>query len=100
MIISDYDHSLIDSVHKIGLTFSNLNIRIVQGAGLKSDFELKVHINAQFQEIISLISIYVILQAFDEVVEICDEPLEKVCNDDIIGPEVCQTHYETTCETR
>jgi len=38
--------------------------------------------------------------AFDEKVEICDEPLKKVCNDSITGEEVCRTEYETSCETR
>jgi len=37
---------------------------------------------------------------FEENVEICDEPLKKICNDKIVGEVVCQTHYETTCETR
>ena len=37
---------------------------------------------------------------FDEKVEICDEPLKKVCDDSITGEEVCRTEYETSCETR
>ena len=37
--------------------------------------------------------------AFDEKVEICDEPLKKVCDDSITGEEVCRTEYETSCET-
>ena len=36
--------------------------------------------------------------AFDEKVEICDEPLKKICNDKIVGEEVCRTVYETSCE--
>ena len=36
---------------------------------------------------------------FDEKVEICDEPLKKVCDDSITGEEVCRTEYETSCET-
>merc|ERR1712080_249428 len=39
-------------------------------------------------------------QMYEEDVEICSEPLRKVCNDTIKGPEVCKTHYETKCETR
>ena len=38
--------------------------------------------------------------AFDKKVEICDEPLKKICNDTIVGEEVCRTEYETSCETR
>jgi len=39
---------------------------------------------------------------FEETVEICNEPLKKVCNNDTAGKgeEVCKTHYETNCETR
>lgn len=37
---------------------------------------------------------------FEENVDVCNEPLKKVCNDDIIGVEECKTHYETVCETR
>lgn len=37
---------------------------------------------------------------FEEDVDVCSEPLQKICNDDITGPEVCKTHYETVCETR
>ena len=33
--------------------------------------------------------------AFDKKVEICDEPLKKICNDTIVGEEVCRTEYET-----
>jgi len=38
--------------------------------------------------------------AFDEKVEICDEPLKKFCNETVKGEEVCRTEYETSCETR
>jgi len=39
---------------------------------------------------------------FTEDVELCNEPLQKVCSEDTIGlgEEVCKTHYETNCETR
>merc|ERR1719317_1749662 len=39
---------------------------------------------------------------FEETVEICNEPLQKVCNNDTVGQgeEICKTHYETNCETR
>jgi len=39
---------------------------------------------------------------FEETVEICNEPLKKVCNNETEGKgeEVCKTHYETNCETR
>merc|ERR1711892_886365 len=37
---------------------------------------------------------------FEETVEICNEPLRKVCNNETVGEEICKTHYETTCETR
>ena len=36
----------------------------------------------------------------DENIEICTEPLKKVCNDTIVGDEVCWTDYEISCETR
>ena len=38
--------------------------------------------------------------AFDEKVEICDEPLKKFCNKTVKVEEVCRTEYETSCETR
>lgn len=39
---------------------------------------------------------------FEEDVEICNEPLTKICNNDTVGQgeTVCNTHYETVCETR
>merc|ERR1711970_1203388 len=39
---------------------------------------------------------------FEETVELCNEPLQKVCNNDTVGQgeEICKTHYETNCETR
>merc|ERR1712142_487299 len=39
---------------------------------------------------------------FEETVEICNEPLQKVCNNETVGQgeEICKTHYETNCETR
>jgi len=39
---------------------------------------------------------------FEETVEICNEPLKKVCNNETEGKgeEICKTHYETNCETR
>ena len=39
---------------------------------------------------------------FEEDVEICNEPLKKVCNNETAGQgeTVCSTHYETVCETR
>jgi len=37
---------------------------------------------------------------FEETVQICNEPLKKVCNNETVGEEICKTHYETTCETR
>jgi len=39
---------------------------------------------------------------FEEDVEVCNEPLTKVCNNDTVGQgeTVCNTHYETVCETR
>jgi len=39
---------------------------------------------------------------FEESVKLCNEPLQKVCNNDTVGQgeEVCKTHYETNCETR
>ena len=39
---------------------------------------------------------------FEEDVEICNEPLKKVCNNETVGQgeTVCSTHYETVCETR
>eukprot|EP00090_Calanus_glacialis_P026734 TRINITY_DN4202_c0_g1_i3.p1 TRINITY_DN4202_c0_g1~~TRINITY_DN4202_c0_g1_i3.p1 ORF type:complete len:782 (-),score=199.72 TRINITY_DN4202_c0_g1_i3:517-2862(-) len=39
---------------------------------------------------------------FEETVEICNEPLRKVCNNETEGKgeEICKTHYETNCETR
>jgi len=37
---------------------------------------------------------------FEETVQICNEPLKKVCSNDTVGEEVCKTHYETNCETR
>jgi len=39
---------------------------------------------------------------FEETVEICNEPLRKVCNNQTEGKgeEICKTHYETNCETR
>jgi len=37
---------------------------------------------------------------FEEDVEVCNEPLVKVCNKTIQGENVCKTHYETMCETR
>ena len=39
---------------------------------------------------------------FEEEVEICNEPLTKVCNNETIGKgeDICKTHYETNCETR
>lgn len=37
---------------------------------------------------------------FEETVQICNEPLKKVCSNDTVGEEICKTHYETNCETR
>ena len=39
---------------------------------------------------------------FEEDVEICNEPLQKICNNATVGQgeTVCNTHYETVCETR
>jgi len=39
---------------------------------------------------------------FEETVELCNEPLKKVCNNETEGKgeEICKTHYETNCETR
>lgn len=39
---------------------------------------------------------------FEEDVEVCNEPLKKVCNNETVGQgeTVCNTHYETVCETR
>merc|ERR1711971_1128058 len=39
---------------------------------------------------------------FEEDVEICNEPLKKVCNNETVGQgeTVYSTHYETVCETR
>ena len=37
--------------------------------------------------------------AFDEKVENCNEALKKICNDKIVGEEVCKTKYETSCKT-
>jgi len=37
---------------------------------------------------------------FEEVVNVCNEPLQKKCSDNTVGEEVCKTHYETICETR
>ena len=43
-----------------------------------------------------------VVQMFEEDVEICNEPLTKICNNDTVGQgeTVCNTHYETVCETR
>ena len=30
---------------------------------------------------------------FDEKVEICEQPLKKVCNETIAGEKVCRTEY-------
>ena len=30
---------------------------------------------------------------------ICQNPLVRSCSEDIQGPEICNTHYETSCET-
>ena len=30
---------------------------------------------------------------------ICQNPLVRSCSEDIEGPEICNTHYETSCET-
>ena len=42
------------------------------------------------------------VKMFEEDVEVCNEPLTKVCNNDTVGQgeTVCNTHYETVCETR
>ena len=31
--------------------------------------------------------------------KVCHKPLQRTCSDDIEGPEICNTHYETSCET-
>jgi len=36
----------------------------------------------------------------EEKVTVCDEPLVKVCGNGYQGPEICKTHWDTTCETR
>ena len=30
---------------------------------------------------------------------ICQNPLVRTCSEDTEGPEICNTHYETSCET-
>ena len=56
-------------------------------------YQLKIIIDTNFG---------LVLQMFEEDVEVCNEPLTKICNNDTVGQgeTVCNTHYETVCETR
>ena len=38
-------------------------------------------------------------QPFNETVRVCHNPLVRTCSDDVEGPEICNTYYETACET-
>ncbi|XP_023333008.1 uncharacterized protein LOC111704869 isoform X2 [Eurytemora carolleeae] len=76
-------HSFTEKCHNIFIT----DYAPSQEEKCSTSFEKNCHITYQ-------------PMAFDEKVEICDEPLKKVCNDSITGEEVCRTEYETSCETR
>ena len=39
------------------------------------------------------------LQPYNETVRVCHNPLVRTCSDDVEGPEICNTYYETACET-
>ena len=43
---------------------------------------------------------HILLQPFNETVNICHTPIVRKCGDKSVGPDVCSTHYETNCETR
>ena len=38
-------------------------------------------------------------QPFNETVRVCHNPLVRTCNNDTQGPDICNTYYETNCET-
>ena len=76
-------HSFAEKCHKTFIT----DYAPTQEEKCSTSFEKNCHITYQ-------------PMAFDEKVEICDEPLKKFCNETVVGEEVCRTEYETSCETR
>ena len=46
-----------------------------------------------------MITFLLFLQPYNETVRVCHNPLVRTCSDDVEGPEICNTYYETACET-
>ena len=46
-----------------------------------------------------MITDFFLFQPFNETVRVCHNPLVRTCSDDVEGPEICNTYYETACET-
>lgn len=37
---------------------------------------------------------------FNETVNVCHTPVVRSCGAEAVGPDICNTHYETNCETK
>ena len=76
------------------------NIKIRNGQlALQKKSKLQYFFLNSIQLIFSTYTSIFLLQPFNETVKICNSPLVRTCSADTQGPDICNTYYETNCET-